>query len=264
MQKGTTPQKKATVSAVRNAYFQSFVPDIINLLEKNQHCLGGKTNNTMCQEFNKLLVGSIRHLTGLNHSLGDVYSKNQIQQILEKSRQWYQQNEYKIQKDLSDEMLERQRVNPILSRNYRVAKWALDKAILEKDKRALRLGLKGFSLTIRNKVVLTIMEFDDKSYVSDLIKALESNQGVMSGGSETEYFQLELNKSIVNALRKLTGLKFTYFEETPKKDINFYESPRKDIQKILIESREWCRKNKEECNIEESFNNYQFIKIKTQ
>lgn len=66
--------------------------------------------------------------------------------------------------------------------------------------------------------------------------ALEDNQSVMSGGTETEIMQQELNTAIVSALEQLTGLQFPSSENLSKDD----------IQKVVKQSREWWKAHQKE------------------
>lgn len=135
--------------------------------------------------------------------------------------------------------------NSILTKDYNIAKKALEKAVREKDLNAIRLGLKGFSFQIRKDVVEEIVKLNDKSFVPDLADALEENQGCLSGGSETEVLQKELNNLIVSAIKRLTGLEFSYFDSSSSQPCS-NDFPPKDIQRILKESRDWWKENKKD------------------
>jgi hypothetical protein len=241
LKEGSLSFKKDVVRAVRNAYFQSFVPDLIEALEENRDSAGAETAQQ--QELKIAVVSALMHLTGLRFPKTEELSKTDVEKILEVSREWYQENEPEIEQTLSAEMVERQQSRPILSKYYRVAKWAFDKAVLENDMATILLGLEGRSLLIRRNVVQALKQFDDKSVVPNLIKALDDNQGIMSGGSETQAEQRELNKEIISALRKLTGLEFSYLQEATTIPC-FHECPSKDIQRILKESREWWERHR--------------------
>jgi hypothetical protein len=121
----------------------------------------------------------------------------------------------------------------ILSKDYAIAEKALVKAILEKDKKTIKLGLKSQFFPIKQKTVKAITEIKDKTFVLDLIIALHGNQSIFTGGTETEVMRNDLNKVVVFALEQLTGLRFHSSENL---------SP-EDIQKILKKSREWWEIN---------------------
>lgn len=236
--------RKDVVQAVKQLYYQAFVPDLIKALEENQPVIdGGSETRIMQSDLTKAIVSALKHLTGLTFPNTENLTQGDIQKILEESRQWYRTNEQQIQESVKAEMLERQQKTSILSKNYNVAKLALNKAVLEKDKSTIRLGLKGFSLLIKRDAIQAIKQLDDKTFVPDLIKALDENQGVMSGGSETEAEQQELNKEIISALKQLTGLEFPYLTDSSTIPC-FSDCPSKDIQRVVKESSEWWENNK--------------------
>lgn len=241
LKKGSLSIKKDVIQAVRNAYFQTFVPDLIAVLEEIQTSEKAETDEQ--KQIKRIIIPALMHLTGLRFQQQEEFSRDDTQKIIEESQQWYRANEAEIQQSLKAEMIERQKPNPILSKNYNVAKWALDKAVSENDKPTLRLGLNAFSLLIKRKVVQAIKQFDDKSFVPDLIEALDNNQGAMSGGSETEFMQRELNEEIISALKQLTGLEFSFLSDSSTIPC-FSDCPSKDIQRVLKESREWWEANK--------------------
>lgn len=244
LKKGSPFFKKEIVLAVRNAWFQSFVPDLITVLEENQiSTSANKGNISERNELKKAVVAALRHLTGLPFPIPDELSISDLGKILEESREWYRVNGPEIQQTVIAEMVERQQATPILSKNYNVAKWAFDKAVSENDTATIRLGLKRESLSFRTLVIQAIKKFDDKSFVLDLIKALQDNQVIMSGGSETQTEQQELNKEIIGAIRQLTGLEFPYITESSTVPC-FSDCPSKDIERILMESRKWREEHK--------------------
>jgi hypothetical protein len=246
LKKGSLSFKRDIVQAVKNAWYQSFVPDLMITLEDNQASTNTNAeDSSKRQELEKAIVSALMHLTGLRFSQSEELSTNDIQKIVEESRLWYQANEPEMKKALLEEMLERQQATPILSKNYRVAKSAFDKAVLEKDKATLRLGLKRESPSFKRDIVQAIKQFDDKSFVPDLIKALENNQLIMSGGLETQAEQQELNKEIISALAKLTDLKFDYLSDSSTIPC-FSDCPSKDMGKVLEESKTWYQANEEE------------------
>jgi hypothetical protein len=246
LKKSNASFAKEIVQAVKNAYYQSFVPDLTAMLEELRVSPGDDKGLTAeKREVEKAIVSALMHLTGLRFSVTENLSADDVQKTAEQSRLWYAANEAEIQKSLKDEMLDRQQTTPILSKNYKVAKSAFDKAVAEKDKPTLRLGLQKNSLTLKLLIVQAIRQFDDKSFVPDLIKALEDNQSIMSGGSETQAAQQELNKEIISDLKQLTGLQFPYLTDESTVPC-FSDCPPKDIQKVLKDSREWWSVNKKD------------------
>lgn len=233
--------RKKTVETIVQFNDVTFVPNLIVALQENQGIIGGGSETQVLQsKLNVTIISALEHLTKLKFKLSKPLSPEDIQEILKKIQEWCQTNEPEIQQALTAEMLERQQATPILSKNYQVAKWAFDKAVLEKDKSTIRLGLKGYSLLIKRDVVQTIKQLNDKSFVPELIKALEDNQVLMSGGSETQAEQQELNKEIISALKQLTGLDFPYLNDSSTIPC-FKDCPSKAIERVLKESQEWWK-----------------------
>jgi hypothetical protein len=240
--------RRDVYQAIANLYYQWFVPDLIKALEENQNFDndGIKTRSEQ-KKANKSIISALQHLTGLGFFPNEkILPAEEFLEIRNKTLEWYETHEKQIEEAMQKERLMMKQEISILSKYYYPAQRAFEKAVLEKDKITLRLGLKAFSLTLRSKVVIEIKQLDDKSFVPDLIVALEANQAIMSGGSETQSMQNQLNKEIVFALEKLTELQFTYFDDSPSGD-SFFEYPRKDIERILKESRDWCRTHQLEC-----------------
>ncbi len=71
--------------------------------------------------------------------------------------------------------------------------------------------------------------------VPRLIDALEQNQVVYTGGSETEALQVDLNAALISALRKITGVDCG--ETDPASD--------EDISRVLQTGRQWWEENKQ-------------------
>ena len=132
--------------------------------------------------------------------------------------------------------------NSILSRDYYIAEKALNKAISEKDKETLKLGLKNSILTIQQKTAEAISALNDDSFVPDLIEALKQNQSAMAGGTEAQIFQDDLNKAILSTLEHLTKLKFNVT----------YPLSDKNIKEVLDKTQKWCnshKKTRDKCGI---------------
>jgi hypothetical protein len=119
--------------------------------------------------------------------------------------------------------------NEILSKDHFIAKKALEKAILEKDKHTIKLGLSNQSFLIRQKTVEAIAEIGDESYVPDLVRSLRGHQGIVTGGTETEVMRDDLNRAIISALEQLTNLEFEV--SIPLSD--------EDIRKVTDKSQNW-------------------------
>lgn len=123
--------------------------------------------------------------------------------------------------------------NDILSKNYDLAAKTLEKAIAEKDRKIIRLGLKNPILPIRQKAAEATAEIGDIEAVPPLIDALEFNRGIMAGGTEAQIMQNDLNKAIISALEELTKLKFMVSDEISAED----------VRKVIERSREWWKDN---------------------
>ena len=126
----------------------------------------------------------------------------------------------------SSESLPMKQDDKILSKDYVAAEKALVRAILEKDKETLKLGLKSQFFPIKQKTVEAITEIEDKTFVPDLINAFQENQSIFSGGTETKIMQDNLNKAIVFALEKLTG--------ASAQDINTISNSEMDAQSEIL------------------------------
>lgn len=142
-----------------------------------------------------------------------------------------------------EKMHQERQENPVLSKDFQTAKTALEKAGAEKDLNTVRLGLKAFMLEIKKQSVETIVKLNDKASVPDLIKALEANQTIMSGGTETELLQQELNTAIVSALRRFTKLEFAYLGNKPIAPC-FEKCPDDKVRKVIKESLDWVNEHK--------------------
>jgi hypothetical protein len=157
-------------------------------------------------------------------------------------------NTDKIKLEQSKDVVKTDMQNPqqqdlVLAKDYYVAKKALDKAVQEKDVAVIRKGLKGFSFQIKKDVVKEVKKLNDKTFVPDLADVLELNQGALSGGSEVEVQQKELDRLIISALEQLTGLKFDYTENLSQ---TYNMSENDDVQRIIKQARLWWKVNKNE------------------
>jgi hypothetical protein len=236
---------------VANLSYQWFVPDLVKALEENQTITdkGIKTVSEQ-KQFNKSIISALARLTGLEFFPNEkILPAEEFLEIQNKSLEWYETYQKQIEQAMQQERLMMSQEISILSKYHYLAKRAFEEAVLKKDKTTLRLGLKAFSLALRSKVVDEIKRFDDKSFVPNLITALEGNQAIMSGGSETTYEQNLLDQKIVSAIESLTGLQFPYFDKYLNHD-RFDNSSQYNIEKILKESREWCETYQQECKPE--------------
>lgn len=126
----------------------------------------------------------------------------------------------------------------ILNKNYSTAEAALNKAIKEKNNETIRLGLRSQILPIRQKTAEAISNTDVKTFVPDLVKALRENQGIISGGTETQLLQQDLNRAIITAIENLTDIQFNVTTDL---------SP-DEVKKFIRITEKWCKQHKEPCN----------------
>ena len=123
----------------------------------------------------------------------------------------------------------------ILSTDYHIAKGALDENSKKKDTRLVCLSLKNQSLLIRKEAAEALKQIGAKPAVACLIEALEDNQVVYTGGTETRVLQQQLNDALVAALEQLTGL--TLQTKSP---------PLSDtaIRRIIQRTKRWWSENR--------------------
>jgi hypothetical protein len=141
--------------------------------------------------------------------------------------------------------------NDILSKDYNIAERALNKAVNEKNKDFIKLGLKSTILAIRLKTVEAINKIADYAFVTNLIDALQENQGIIDGGSEVKIQQEDLNTAIIQGLERLTKLKFKVskqltaieIEDIIKKSNNFLDEQKKIIEKKAIKTKKLNKKS---------------------
>ncbi|MBX3281527.1 MAG: hypothetical protein KF756_03530 [Acidobacteria bacterium] len=131
----------------------------------------------------------------------------------------------------------------ILSRNYAEAKQALAEAVKKNDTDTIREGLlKSLSFELKGDIAATIAEEKMTGLLPDLVTALQFNSGCMSGGSESEAAQKQLNEKVVKAISSLTSLSFPYFDAS-KIPVCSNDSPSWEIRRIVAETNEWISRN---------------------
>lgn len=129
---------------------------------------------------------------------------------------------------------DKQMSEKVLSKEFAVAKAALEENKKRKNFKLIRLSLSHSSLTLKRQAAEALAELRDKGSVPSLIRALENNQVMLRGGTETQVMQAELDRAIVSAVEKLTGLDF------PKKEILSGD----EIKQIIERSNLWLNANK--------------------
>ena len=122
-----------------------------------------------------------------------------------------------------------------LSKDFAVAKEALEENKKRKNVEMIRLSLGHSSLIIKRLAAEALAELRDKASVPSLVKALENNQVTLRGGTETQVMQSELDRDIVSALENLTGMGFP-------ENVVLSSSEKKQI---IERSNQWWNANKQ-------------------
>lgn len=122
----------------------------------------------------------------------------------------------------------------ILSKDFNEASEALEENVRRKKSGLVRMSLQHPSLIIKRRAAEALRKLKDRASVPSLIEALELNQAVYVGGTETELLQDELNRAIVSALVEVTGI-----------DVQLGPtlSDRK-ISEVITKSKKWWSMNK--------------------
>ncbi len=137
-----------------------------------------------------------------------------------------------------------EQVNDILSKDYQLAEQALEMAILAKNRNTIGLGLKSMFFNVKIKAAQTIAAIDERSLVPNLVEALQRNQGVISGGAETQMMQNDFNAAVVSALEHITKLKFRVSERLASEDLRGYRPfSSAEIHEVFDKTRDWCESN---------------------
>jgi HEAT repeat protein len=123
----------------------------------------------------------------------------------------------------------------ILSPDFATASQALAEGIKGRDAGLVRLALDHPTLEIKHQAAEALGQFGDRSSVPRLIKALDQNQAIYRGGSETRVLQTELNGALITALQRITGVDFGGIDP----------SSEEEVRRVLEKSRHWLEKNPE-------------------
>ncbi|MCW5747630.1 MAG: hypothetical protein KIT36_15695 [Alphaproteobacteria bacterium] len=122
----------------------------------------------------------------------------------------------------------------IVSPDYGTADQALTEAIGRRDAALVARGLENRHLELKLKAATALGEFGDKASVPHLIEALVQNEAPYAGGSESVVLQADLNRALVAALHKVTGVDFGAVDPQSRADLN----------RALRLSRDWWEKNR--------------------
>lgn len=137
--------------------------------------------------------------------------------------------------------------NSILSCDYVKAKNALLVAEKNSDFATIRLGLKrDYSFELKMDIIKVIERLNDKSFVPDLVCTLESNQGSLSGGTETAVAQALLSRELITIIGKLTHIEFKLPTMPNPNSIEKFEPEnyvtKAQIKEALRETHTWMEK----------------------
>ncbi len=125
----------------------------------------------------------------------------------------------------------------ILSQNYDIAEKALEENIKQRDVKAICLSLKHQAQSLKIKAADALGSIRSKEGVDCLIEALKANLASKHApgysDSESRALSNELDKSIIHALRVITGLNL------PLKN----KYPDSEIEKVVKRTSEWQRKH---------------------
>ena len=107
----------------------------------------------------------------------------------------------------------------LLSENFSEAKKALDEVVEKNNSAQTCLALSNSDWLIRSYAGKALKQITDGDSVPCLVKALEKNQDILSGGSEARVSQMELNTDLVDALNRITKLDLVTKSKYEKEDI---------------------------------------------
>ncbi|MHC4399784.1 MAG: hypothetical protein ACYTG0_08900 [Planctomycetota bacterium] len=123
----------------------------------------------------------------------------------------------------------------VLNDDFDTASQALAAAIENRDADTVSLALGSRFLIIKRQAAEALGDVGDNRAVPRLVEALEQNQVVYTGGSETKALQVNLNAALISTLRKLTEIDSGRTD--PASD--------DDIRRVLETSRQWWEQNKQ-------------------
>lgn len=107
----------------------------------------------------------------------------------------------------------------IVNADFATAEQALNDGIKYGNVDLVSLALGNPHLEIKLQAAEALGKMGDKKSIPRLWDALEQNQVYYTGGSETKALQVELNKALVNALQKLTGVDYGTVNPASEADI---------------------------------------------
>lgn len=120
----------------------------------------------------------------------------------------------------------------VLSQDYDVAEKALEENKKQRDVKAVCLSLKHRAQSLRIKAAEALGSIRSKKAVDCLTEALKDNQTFTPVDTESTLFRDKLNKSLIEALRAITGLKLPV-----RKKYSFVQDP--EVEKIIKRIEQW-------------------------
>lgn len=120
----------------------------------------------------------------------------------------------------------------VLSQDYDVAEKALEENKKQRDVKAVCLSLKHRAQSLRIKAAEALGSIRSKKAVDCLTEALKDNQTFTPVDTESTLFRDKLNKSLIEALRAITGLKLPV-----RKKYSYVQDP--EVEKIIKRIEQW-------------------------
>ena len=108
----------------------------------------------------------------------------------------------------------------VLSQDYDVAEKALEENKKQRDVKAVCLSLKHRAQSLRIKAAEALGSIRSKKAVACLTETLKDNQTFTPVDTESTLFRDKLNKSLIEALRAITGLRLPV-----RKKYSFVQDP---------------------------------------
>ena len=125
----------------------------------------------------------------------------------------------------------------ILSQDYDVAEKVLEENIKQRDVKAVCLSLKHRAQSLRIKAAVALGSIRSKEAVDCLTEALRDNQAFTPVDTESTVLRDKLNRSLIEALRAITGLNLPV-----KKKYSFVQDP--EIEKVISRIKQWQKKHR--------------------
>lgn len=133
----------------------------------------------------------------------------------------------------------------VLSDDLGIADPALSDAISDENISIIQLGLSSRFTRIRIRSANALGKLRDPAAIKSLIKALQENQGIIGGGTETQIEQAELTREILFALERITKIKFEASDRLAASDLKGYAPlSSNELKEIITKIDHWCESDK--------------------